>query len=95
MRGPTVCEVIHQGEVDEIVARLGPDPLRRAADPNLAWARISKSRRPIGALLMDQKVIAGVGNVYRSDNALTTLKPPCWTLTWWTIDPERSRAPVT
>ena len=33
LRGPTVCEVIHQGEVDDIVARLGPDPLRRDADP--------------------------------------------------------------
>ncbi|TPG32996.1 Fpg/Nei family DNA glycosylase [Mycolicibacterium hodleri] len=67
LRGPTVCEVIHQGEVDDIVARLGPDPLRRAADPAVAFTRISKSRRPIGALLMDQKVIAGVGNVYRSE----------------------------
>jgi endonuclease-8 len=67
LRGPTVCEVIHQGEVDDIVARLGPDPLRRAADASRAWERISKSRRAIGALVMDQKVIAGVGNVYRSE----------------------------
>lgn len=67
LRGPTVCEVIRQGEVDEILARLGPDPLRRTPDPSRAWARIAKSRRPIGALLMDQAVIAGVGNVYRSE----------------------------
>jgi endonuclease-8 len=67
LRGPTACEVIHGAEVDEIVARLGPDPLRRAPDPAPAWKRISKSRRPIGALLMDQAVIAGVGNVYRSE----------------------------
>ncbi|MGH3583277.1 MAG: Fpg/Nei family DNA glycosylase [Mycobacterium sp.] len=67
LRGPTACEVIHQGEVDEILARLGPDPLRRAPDPSRAWARIAKSRRPIGALLMDQAVIAGVGNVYRNE----------------------------
>lgn len=67
LRGPTACEVIHQVEVDDILARLGPDPLQRAPDPAKAWARISKSRRPIGALLMDQKVIAGVGNVYRSE----------------------------
>ena len=50
-----------------MLARLGPDPLRRDADPASAWARISKSRRPIGALLMDQVVIAGVGNVYRNE----------------------------
>ena len=67
LRGPTACEVIHQAEVEDIVARLGPDPLRRAPDPAPAWTRINKSRRPIGALLMDQKVIAGVGNVYRNE----------------------------
>lgn len=67
LRGPTVCEVIDAGAVDEVAARLGPDPLRPDADPSLAWARIAKSRRTIGALLMDQTVIAGVGNVYRSE----------------------------
>jgi endonuclease-8 len=67
LRGPTVCEVIAEAEVVDVVVRLGPDPLRRGADPAPAWARIIKSRRPIGALLMDQAVIAGVGNVYRSE----------------------------
>ena len=67
LRGPTVCEVIEEPEVADVIARLGPDPLRRDADGALAWARISKSRRPIGALLMDQTVIAGVGNVYRNE----------------------------
>ncbi|MDV3127705.1 Fpg/Nei family DNA glycosylase [Mycobacterium sp. 21AC1] len=67
LRGPTVCELIAEPEIAEVLARLGPDPLRRDADPGLAWARISKSRRAIGALLMDQMVIAGVGNVYRSE----------------------------
>ncbi|WP_102142387.1 Fpg/Nei family DNA glycosylase [Mycobacterium hubeiense] len=67
LRGPTVCEVITEPEIADIVMRLGPDPLRRDADPALAFKRITKSRRPIGALLMDQSVIAGVGNVYRSE----------------------------
>ena len=67
LRGPTVCEVIDEAQVSEVVARLGPDPLRSDADPAGAWARITKSRRPIGALLMDQTIIAGVGNVYRSE----------------------------
>lgn len=67
LRGPTACEVIDEAQVSAIVARLGPDPLRRDADPGLAWARITKSRKSIGALLMDQSVIAGVGNVYRSE----------------------------
>jgi endonuclease-8 len=67
LRGPTVCEVVDEAQVSDIVARLGPDPLRSDADPSSPWARISKSRRPIGALLMDQTVIAGVGNVYRNE----------------------------
>jgi endonuclease VIII len=67
LRGPTACEVVDEAQVSDILARLGPDPLRRDADPSTAWARIAKSRRPIGALLMDQTVLAGVGNVYRNE----------------------------
>ena len=37
------------------------------ADPDLAWRRITRSHRPIGDLLMDQAVLAGVGNVYRAE----------------------------
>ncbi len=33
----------------------------------MAWQRIRRSRAPIGALLMDQTVLAGVGNVYRAE----------------------------
>ena len=67
LRGPTACELLDEAQVSAIVARLGPDPLRRDAEPDLAWERIAKSRKSIGALLMDQRVIAGIGNVYRSE----------------------------
>lgn len=67
LRGPTACEVITPGEVEAIEARLGPDPLRADADPERAWVRISKSRSAIGTLLMNQAVIAGIGNVYRAE----------------------------
>jgi endonuclease VIII len=67
LRGPTACEVVDEAEVSDILARLGPDPLRKDADPEVAWKRIAKSRRAIGALLMDQSVIAGIGNVYRNE----------------------------
>jgi endonuclease-8 len=67
LRGPTACEVLDEAQVDAVIARLGPDPLRRDADPDRAWRRITKSQRSIGALLMDQAVLAGVGNVYRSE----------------------------
>ena len=67
LRAPTVCGVITPEKVDEIQARLGPDPLRPDADPDLAFRRITRSTRPIAELLMDQAVLAGVGNVYRCE----------------------------
>ena len=67
LRGPTACDLIDEAQASAILDRLGPDPLRSDADPASAWARISKSRRAIGALLMDQAVLAGVGNIYRAE----------------------------
>lgn len=67
LRGAILCDLIGPGRRDEVMARLGPDPLRPDADPARAWARISRSHRPIGELLMDQAVLAGVGNVYRAE----------------------------
>jgi endonuclease-8 len=67
LRGPSACELMNAAEMAAVVARLGPDPLRGRADPELAWARLSRSRLPVAALLMDQKVLAGVGNVYRAE----------------------------
>lgn len=67
LRGATACELIDAAQVDAILGRLGPDPLRPRADPTPAFTRISKSQKSIAALLMDQKVVAGVGNVYRAE----------------------------
>lgn len=67
LRGPTTCELISDAEAEAVHRRLGADPLRADADPDRAWARISRSRAPLATLLMDQSVIAGVGNVYRAE----------------------------
>lgn len=67
LRGATACELIEPAEIATLFARLGPDPLRRDADPSRAYQRISRSRTSIAALLMDQQVIAGIGNVYRAE----------------------------
>ncbi|GLZ34922.1 endonuclease VIII [Lentzea sp. NBRC 105346] len=67
LRGPNTCEILTLEEVSAVRARLGADPLRRDADPDAAFARISRSRVSIAALLMDQKLVAGVGNVYRAE----------------------------
>lgn len=67
LRGATACELIDAAEQQLIEQRLGPDPLRADADPGRLWAAVSRSRRPIAALLMDQSVVAGIGNVYRAE----------------------------
>lgn len=67
LSGPTACELIDEDGFDRLRDRLGPDPLRADADPKRFVARAGTSTRAIGALLLDQAVIAGVGNVYRSE----------------------------
>ncbi|GGM53758.1 endonuclease VIII [Longimycelium tulufanense] len=67
LRGPNACRLRTEAEIDALLARLGPDPLRPDADPERAWARISRSRTAIAALLLDQSVVAGAGNVYRAE----------------------------
>jgi len=67
LRGPNACELLTPPEVEALMARLGPDPLRDDADPEQAWRRIHRSSMPIATLLMDQSVLAGVGNVYRAE----------------------------
>jgi endonuclease-8 len=67
LRGPTACELLSEKAVEAILNRLGPDPLRPDADPQRAWQRIRRSRTPIGTLLLNQSVIAGVGNIFRAD----------------------------
>ena len=67
LRGATACELQTPEQREALVARLGPDPLRPGADPDPAWQRIRRSRAPIAGLLMDQSVVAGIGNVYRAE----------------------------
>ena len=65
--GPATCEVLDRGGRERLLARLGPDPLRADADPERAWERIGRSRTAVGQLLMDQSVVAGIGNIYRAE----------------------------
>ncbi|WP_019548257.1 Fpg/Nei family DNA glycosylase [Streptomyces sulphureus] len=67
LRGPTRCELLTPEETEAVRARLGPDPLRDDAAPEVAWRRISRSRTTVAALLMEQSTVAGVGNVYRAE----------------------------
>ncbi|MFT4298440.1 MAG: Fpg/Nei family DNA glycosylase [Aeromicrobium sp.] len=67
LRGPTICEILMPPQVAAVLGRLGPDPLRADADPDRAWQRVRRSQRPVAVLLLDQAVLAGVGNVYRAE----------------------------
>ena len=67
INGPSTCEVLDAPGIAALTARIGPDVLRADADPDRAFDRISRSRAPIGRLIMDQKVMAGIGNIYRTE----------------------------
>jgi len=67
LNGPSACEILSKSQSEALLDRLGADPLRADADPQQAWDKIKRSRSPIGSVLMNQKIIAGVGNVYRSE----------------------------
>ena len=67
LRGATACELLDPPGIDRLLARLGPDPLRRRADPERAWARLARSRAPIATAMMDQSIVAGIGNVFRAE----------------------------
>ncbi|WP_235950635.1 zinc finger domain-containing protein [Phycicoccus flavus] len=67
LRGPIVCELVSPQEWSEVRAGLGADPLRGQVLPEEVLDRLHRTRRAIGAVLLDQTVVAGVGNVYRAE----------------------------
>lgn len=67
LTGPQTCRLIDSAEQQRVLSNLGADPLRDDSDPQIAWRKITRSSRSIAALLMDQKITAGVGNIYRAE----------------------------
>lgn len=70
LAGPTVCELIEPSREEAIQARLGPDPLQANGDEHTAAAfaaKLERRRIPIGAAILDQSVVAGIGNIYRAE----------------------------
>lgn len=92
LRGPTACELITEPEKAALHDRLGADPLRDDADPARAEQRVLRSRTPVGQLLMDQSVVAGVGAAYRAETLFRlgvdpylpgrALAPATWRAIW-------------
>ncbi len=75
LNGPTTCVVIWPDQKAELIAKLGPDPLAGGKKTDV-WKLVSASSKPIGALLLDQEVVAGVGNIFRAEVLFETRTDP-------------------
>ncbi|MEM7268950.1 MAG: bifunctional DNA-formamidopyrimidine glycosylase/DNA-(apurinic or apyrimidinic site) lyase [Pseudomonadota bacterium] len=51
-------------EDHKLIASLGPEPLGNAFNADLLAERLKGKQTPIKAALLDQKIVAGLGNIY-------------------------------
>jgi len=61
------------GDKDSVVGELGPEPLEQEFTPAVLTLLLDKRKAPLKALLCDQHVVAGIGNLY-ADEALFLAK---------------------
>ncbi|HVF53977.1 MAG TPA: DNA-formamidopyrimidine glycosylase family protein [Actinomycetota bacterium] len=63
-----IVSLIPTSKEDDAVGHLGPDPLGADWDASEVVRRMaSEPDRPIGEAILDQRVIAGPGNIYKSE----------------------------
>ncbi|MFI6346263.1 Fpg/Nei family DNA glycosylase [Streptomyces sp. NPDC050560] len=63
-----VLELLRTGDEERAVGHLGPDLLGPDWDPDAALANLrGDPARPLGEALLDQRNLAGIGNVYKSE----------------------------
>ena len=65
--GPPTCEIVTQDEYAAILARLGPDILSARPDKRRALERLKRTDAPIAHALLDQRIVSGIGNIYRAE----------------------------
>ncbi|MGH8906124.1 MAG: hypothetical protein ACRD0K_06340 [Egibacteraceae bacterium] len=63
LAGPMTCELLDPDTARQALAGLGPDPLGDGTRERLG-AGLARRSAPVGAALLDQRLIAGAGNVY-------------------------------
>ena len=61
--------VVPQERLDAYFAAIGPEPLEPEFTPEALAKRLAGTKRPIKAALLDQSIVAGLGNIY-ADEAL-------------------------
>lgn len=66
LRGPNACNIVTKVERKAMLATIGPDPIA-GNDPAGSRVKVLKSSTAVGTLLMDQRLFAGVGNIYRAE----------------------------
>ncbi len=66
LRGPTRCRVIDDDQRSAVRSKLGPDPLAGGRKADIR-RNLTGSAKPIAALLLDQSLVAGVGNIFRAE----------------------------
>jgi len=72
-----VVELLARAEEEAAVGHLGPDLLGADWDANLAVGRLlADPERPIGEALLDQRNLAGIGNIYRNELCFLAGVPP-------------------
>jgi formamidopyrimidine-DNA glycosylase len=64
-----LMDMVRQTELDRhpLLASLGPEPLEDAFTPAVLSAALAGKNTPIKAALLDQTVVAGLGNIYVSE----------------------------
>lgn len=60
-------ECLTAAEWDERSARMGPEPLEPTYGGDALWDALRASRAPVRSWLLDQRRIAGVGNIYANE----------------------------
>jgi len=64
-------------DTSNIKSKLGPEPLDESFTPQLLAKRLANRTAPIKAVLLDQKVIAGIGNMYADEALYAARINPC------------------
>ena len=67
---PRALGTIHAGRLDEMeaaAAAVGVEPLSDAFTDDLLLGATRRSKKPIKTLLMDQRAVAGLGNIYAAE----------------------------